>query len=236
MVEDSIRRILPTVMNEVLLRTISDSGMLAEGRPARPRKMKRRRPVREARAPQPQARRPGPPKKGGRRKLDEILDGIRDPGNGADFYQDPRALMMESAEPEYAEPDDEEYEEEPPPPPRKKAAEARVSALPPELRGLVEGMDLDGEDSDEMWGANEHDSAPMLEAATPTDPSPIRDVNRAAQAAGVDFSRMKSVIAATSPAKVDRRQAAEDARARQQFEQARLARMRDKLGGVKPPE
>lgn len=240
MVEDSIRRILPTVMNEVLIKAIANSGALTEGRPVRRKPMKRRKPVREERAPQARAQaRPAPKGRPTKRKLDELLDSIRNDANGAEFYQDPRALMTEAPEPAYDEPDEEEYEEEdeaPPPSAPKRQAESRLQNLPPELRGLAEDMIVDGDDPEEMWGPGEHDSAPLMESVAATDPTPIRDVNRAAQAAGVDFSRMKNVIAATSPPKVDRRQAAEDARNRQQFEQARLARLRDKLGGVKPPE
>lgn len=212
MVEESIRRILPSVLNEVLVRTIANSGVIREERS--PQQLARRlQPQR------PQARPPArkAPRAGRRPDLSELLD----ESAGADFYRDPRALMTETPAPDSYEPEEEEAEE------RRPALESRIASLPPELRGLAEDIDLD--DGGEMWGDDEH--APMLESS---DPMPIRDVSRAANAVGVDFSRMKNVIAATSPKRTDRSEAAEDAKARAEFERNRIARMREMLGATKP--
>lgn len=86
MVEDSIRRILPQVMNEVLLKTIANSQVIQEARggvaskPAptqQPRKVQKQRPS----------------------SLSQLLD----ESAGADFYQDPREAMRQAT-----------YEEPPP--------------------------------------------------------------------------------------------------------------------------
>lgn len=225
MVEDAIRRILPNVMNEVLVRTLAGAGVVTEDRPRR--KPMKRKPVREARqqkSPPPKKAAP-PQKRRGPAKLREMLDGLRDETAGADFFHDPRA-ERERFEPE---PQDDDFEIEAEEPQTRRQIDSRISSLPPELQGLAEGMSLDDDDG-EMWGDDESDSAPVSAA----DPRPIGDVQRAAKAVGVDFSRMKGVIAATTPQKVDRREAAEDARNRAQFEASRIARLRESLGGVKP--
>jgi hypothetical protein len=211
MVEDSIRRILPSVMNEVLIKTIASSGVMTERAPVRtttpqaPRKVK---------APQPKRR----------VELSDLLD----PMAGADFYEDPRNAYRQQPVQESFEQEDDPEEEAPP-------ITRRLTALPPALQELAEGMTLDDDDG-EMWGADEHDSVPMNESTGPgivTDPTPIRDVNRAAKAVGIDFSRMKNVIAQTTPPKrVDR----EDAAAEEQFQRQRLRMMREKLNGGKSVE
>lgn len=214
MVEDAIRRILPNVMNEVLLRTIASSGVVTERAPA---------PVRPAQG--RKSTRP-PQRPVGKRKVE--LSELLDPTAGADFYEDPRDAYRQSVVEESFE--QEEDAEEAPPPVAK-----RLSNLPPALQGLVEGMDLDDDGEGEMWG-DESDSNPLVESRDPGivgDPTPIRDVGRAAKAVGIDFNRMKGVIAQTSAKpKVDR----EDARAQAQFEQLRLKRMREQLNGGKPVE
>lgn len=76
LVEDAIRRILPTVMNEVLMRTIVGSGALAEQR--QPRR-KKRVPVRAKAKP---ARKGRPPVQERIRDLRNLLD----ESAGAEFY------------------------------------------------------------------------------------------------------------------------------------------------------
>lgn len=218
MVEDAIRRILPGVMNEVLVATIArgTAGLVSEERPQRPRKVpKKRKPVREAR--QPQRRTAPQPKKRRPADLSDLL--TLDESAGAEFYQDPRSINESQVDD-----DVEEYDDEPAEAPIAR----RIEALPPELRGLAEGLDLD-DDGGEMWGDGEHDSG------MPSTPAigEIRNINEAAKHVGIDFSRMKSLIGKTSPVKrVDQ----EDARANAQFEAARLKRMREKLNGGKPVE
>ncbi len=78
MVEDSIRRILPQVMNEVLLKTIANANVIQEDR---------RRTNEQVRAPvQPPARAPRRPS-----SLNQLLD----ESAGADFYSDPRGVQEE---------------------------------------------------------------------------------------------------------------------------------------------
>lgn len=214
MVEEAIRRILPTVMNEVLIATVArgTSGIVSEDRPVRPRKptRKRRAPVREQKASQRKQRQ-------GRRSPSDLRDLLAlDESAGAEFYGDPRA----SYEPR----DPGELEERE----RPSAIAKRIQALPPALQGLAEGMDLE-DDGGEMWGANEHDSTTIQ----PSAPGEIRNIDAAARDLGIDFSQMKAVIGATTKAK---RATHEDAQARMQFEQARLQRLREQLDGGKKLE
>ncbi len=195
MVEDAIRRVLPGIMNEVLLKTIANSGVIRE-QPVR------QQAVAKQQAPRPQQQRPRRPS-----SLEDILDETA----GADFYDDPRAAMAES------------MREEEPPPRNNSQRQAAIQALPPELQGLAEGMELDGDDG-EMWGADD-DIVPSAAMGPPLD--------RAAKAVGLDFSRMKQAIKVTeSKKKID----AGDRAANAQFEQQRLKRMREQLNGGKPIE
>jgi hypothetical protein len=210
MVEDAIRRILPEVMNEVLVATIArgTAGVVAEERPRRKppkRQQQRRAPVREQRTAVPQRGRKAPPK----RKVD--LSDLLDESVGAEFYENPRAVYTDEPNPAEVPPSQDTN---------------RIRDLPPDLQELAEGMDLD-DDNGEMWGADEHDSG----LAAPSAPE-IRNISEAARAAGVDFSRMKAVIGRTATRKPD----ADDLKARTQFEQARLNRMRVQLNDGKPIE
>lgn len=209
MVEDAIRRILPEVMNEVLVATIArgTAGVVSEERPKRrpPKRQQRRTPVREQKAVPPRRGQKAPPK----RRVD--LTDLLDESVGAEFYQDPRSVYADK--PSAAEL------------PPSQAAN-RIRDLPPDLQELAEGMDLDDDDG-EMWGADEHDSG----LAAPSAPE-IKNINEAAKVAGVDFSRMRAVIGKTTA----RKPAAEDLRAQAQFEQARLNRMRVQLNNGKPIE
>ncbi len=223
MVAESIRRILPGVMNEVLLTTIARSGVVQEAveeedeRPRR-RKAKRRKPIveRDLRVAKRTAKAPAPKRP---KKLD--LSELLDESAGAEFYAGATTRH---------EPVDEGYDidfgdDEDEAPGRPHVAGA-VANLPPELRELAEGMVLD-EDDGEMWGAGEHDSgAPTMEGVA--DPTPIRDIGQAAKAVGIDFSRMKSAIGKIEP-KVDRRELAEAARAKAQFEQNRIKMLQERL-------
>jgi hypothetical protein len=209
MVEDAIRRILPAVMNEVLVATIArgTAGIVSEERPKRRQPPKKRRgPVREQKA--------RPTRTAPRRRVD--LGDILDESAGAEFYRDPRALMAD----EPTELDDES--------PINEEVSSRIQSLPAELRGLAEQTAAD-DDGGEMWGDDEHDSSESIAPAAPE----IRNINEAARVAGVDFSRMRAVIGKTSPPK---RADPEDVRARAQFEQARLKRMRERLNDGKPIE
>ena len=201
MVEQSIRRILPSVMNEVLVATIARGipQEISESAPKKPPRPKKQRQPKEQ-APQRKPKRPV-------KDLSEILS--RDDSVGADFYS--RGLH-------------EEVEREPEPKMPQPELARRIEGLPPELRGMAEGMSID-EDEGESW---DDESMAIAPAA-----SEIRNVNEAAQRAGIDFSRMKAVIGRTAPAK---RVDSEDAKAAAQFEQARINRMRQQLNGGKPIE
>lgn len=194
MVEDSIRRILPSVMNEVLLKTIANADVIREQAPRQPQ--------------QPAAKRP----KAGQRPAS--LSHLLDPEAGADFYQDPRAAMAESLREE--------------PVPRGQLIAQRIQSLPPALQGLAEGMELD-DDGGEMWEGPMGDSSVTPGAADMGPP-----LDRAAKAAGLDFSRMKQAINLTE--KKAPRVSAEDKMANAHFEQQRLKRMREQLNGGKPVE
>ena len=79
MVEDSIRRILPSVMNEVLLQTIANANVLRESRTP---------------APEPVASK-SQAKRFAVQRRPSSLDQLLDPEAGVDFYNDPRAVQEE---------------------------------------------------------------------------------------------------------------------------------------------
>lgn len=132
MVEDSIRRILPQVMNEVLLKTIANSQVIHEARSGVADPRFASKPVQQPKQAQRKQARPS--------SLSQLLD----ESAGADFYQDPREAMRQAT-----------YEEPPPPP---KAIAQRIQTLPPALQGLAEGIELD-DDGGEMWESEHGDSA-----------------------------------------------------------------------------
>lgn len=119
MVEQSIREILPRVMNEVLLRTIASSGVIQESRPTGP-----------AHQPEvaPRSRKPQPPAP--RRKPVSNLRDLLDESAGAEMYSmgtsDDHDVQLR--------------EEEPPPPADRRSL---VAQLPPELQAMAEDIDID---------------------------------------------------------------------------------------------
>lgn len=231
LVESAIRRILPTVMNEVLLQTIASAGVLSEERPRPVRRMKKpkRRVQRvvESRGVQPtnvqQPRRPPPTQR--RVDLTEMLDDSA----GSDAYEEYEARTAPRRQAREPEPDvDDGYETEPHRGAIAPPMAQRLAALDPALQAMAEGLAVSNDDgAGEMWG-DEHDSA----ATGPTAVSEIRDVAGAAKRAGMDFSVMKRLIEKTSPA--PRRIDVEDAKARAAFENQRLKRMRERLNDGKP--
>lgn len=169
MVADSIRRLLPEIMNEVLVRTIANSGVLAEARPAQ-----RTKPAY-----------PYVPDNGGRKIVDKkkastrpsALAELLDEQAGAEFYVDPREAMRQHTQEEFEVP----LEEAPP--------VRRLQNLNPALQHLAEDVQFD---PGEMWGEDEHDSSVVR---APMGPS----LESAAQAVGIDFGRMSRVIKETAP-------------------------------------
>lgn len=189
MVEDSIRRILPAVMNEVLLKTIANANVIQETRRAEPFQQKRQELNQKIVQRKPAS-----------------LSHLLDPEAGADFYQDPRAAMAEATR------------EEPAPAPRGQVIAERIQNLPPDLRSLAEDVDLD--DAGEMWDSDVGDSfVPSAGMGPP--------LERAAQAAGLDFSRMRKAINLTE--KKGPKGDVADRMANAQFEAQRIKMMRDRL-------
>lgn len=195
MVEDSIRRILPGVMNEILVKTIAGAGVIQES--SRMTNEQVRAPVQAVR----------------RQPRSTTLANLLDPEAGADFYQDPRAAMTESIRDEVT------------PSPMQNMA-ARIQALPPQFQALAEGTLMD-DDGGEMWDNDMGDSVVASAGMGPP-------LERAAQMAGLDFSRMKKAINITEKKKPSA--GAEDRAANAQFERQRIQRMREKLNGGKPVE
>lgn len=191
MVEDAIRRVLPQVMNEVLLKTISNANVIQERAPA-----PRQAPVQKAK---PAGKRP------------TSLSHLLDESAGSDFYQDPRAAMAESIQEEIQ--------------PRGQVIAQRIQNLPQALQGLAEGMDLE-DDGGEMWESDIGDSVVVPTAGMGP------PLEKAAQAAGLDFSRMKAAINLTE--KKAPKTSAADKAANAQFEEQRLKMMRERLNGGKP--
>jgi hypothetical protein len=174
MVEDSIRRILPGVMNEILVKTLANSGVLQErksvDKPAYPY------------IPDNGGKRIKPVQNGSRRlsSLNDILDETA----GSDFYNDPRAAMTEATR------------DEEPQIPRGQLLAQRIQGLSPELQKLAEGMDLD-EDGGEMW--DDSDSiVPIAENGPPLDRAARAvglDFSRMRQVANITESKKKSLAA-----------------------------------------
>lgn len=223
MVADSIRRVMPTVMNEVLLRTIADSGILFEGRrpvqqgrkkPGPKPKLKRR--VAEQRQARPQ--KPAVPRK---RQVD--LSDLLDESAGAEFYEDPRTRQTRALQEEYEVELDQHDEEE-----REASAPTPRKLLNPALRALAEDIEIADDEDGGMWQPGDLDATSIV-----PDLPPVKDVDRAAAAIGIDFSRMASTIKATAPAhKPD----AQDAKNKAIFENRRLEAMRLRLNDGKPIE
>lgn len=199
MVEDSIRRILPAVMNEVLLKTIANANVIRE---------ETTKPIQVTRSGRPAALTPS-----GAMKRPSSLSQLLDESAGADFYQDPRAAMVQAVQEEVI--------------PRGEVIAQRIQSLPPALQGLAEGVDLD-DDGGEMWESDMGDSVSIPSAGMGP------PLEKAAQVAGLDFSRMKQAINLTE--KKSAKATAADKAANAQFEQQRLKMMRERLNGGKPVE
>lgn len=212
MVEDSIRRVLPAIMNEVLLKTIANAGVLAE---SRPEKLKRGpKPKQKIKQPREGLRlQAARPKKSGR---PESLNNLLDPEAGTEFYRNDDSAITESVDVEM------EFDEDDVAP----VAKNRLNSIAPELRHLAEDIRLDEDDANEMWGDNE--SAPIV---TPQSGPPI---DKAAKALSIDFSRMKNVVSKITPKKAAATN--EDRKANAQFEAGRIKMMRERLNGGKPIE
>jgi hypothetical protein len=132
MVEESIRRILPGVLTEVLVKTVANSGLLQERGERTQRAVQTQVPGRQAPAP---------------RKTRPTANSLRDlleEDAGSEFYQDPRGAMHQQAQ----------HEEEAPV--ERKQVAQRLQNLNPELRQLAEDIDF-SDDGGEMWG-DESDS------------------------------------------------------------------------------
>lgn len=168
LVEDAIRRILPTVMNEVLIRAIASSGALSEGavrtrrKPGPKPKARKAKPVRERREVRP-VRSPD--------RREQNLRDLLDESAGAEFYGEGDSGQ--------------EFEE--------RTISSRVSALPPQLRALAEDVVVPQDmGNDEEWDGRGDSNGPT------TVPSSVPDIGRAAAATGIDFSRMMETIKKTS--------------------------------------
>lgn len=137
MVEDAIRKVLPGIMNEVLLQTIANSGVIQERAPIQQQQRQTSKPQ------QPQVRQPS--------RRPSSLNQLLDPEAGADFYADPRAAMNDA----------QRVEERPAP--RQSGMAQMIQSLPPELRDLAEDVNLD-DDGGEMWDDSSHDSGILSES------------------------------------------------------------------------
>ena len=210
MVEDAIRRVLPSVMNEVLLKTLTSSGALQPLREVRT--APKGKPAPKARKPLPVKQSQARPKQKPPQRNSALAQLLETRGEaGAEFFQDPRGRDYEV--------DTSDLDEPYAPPPAPNMNE-RMSAIAPHLRSLAEGMVPDVGESEE-WGDGEFSSAPA-----PIAPGEVRDIGRAAEAVGMDFSRMKGLIGKTSPVKRVDHSAAE---ANAKFNEGRIARMRQSL-------
>jgi len=142
MVEESIRRILPNVLNEVLLRTIAGAGIVAEA--PKPQRAKER--------PMGLGKRSNAPAK--RSLREQLLDETA----GTEFYQQDPDFVA----PKFSQPLREEPASQP-------AVAQRIQSLPPMLQEMAADIDMSEFDGGEMWEDGELiDSSgpgPKLESA-----------------------------------------------------------------------
>lgn len=172
MVEDSIRRVLPSVMNEVLIKTITSSINEERVVPKNiPQNIKKKivRPARQ------NARTDN-------RSLREILNSE---SAGSEFYEQ----FNQTEQSVNVEEDnfDDFVEHENP-------LAQRISSLPPQLQSLAEDVEIP-EENMEMW---EDEGYSSQFAAVPSDLAPVRNPKNDAAKIGIDFNRMKQVSNITS--------------------------------------
>lgn len=247
MVEDSIRRILPEVMNEVLLRTLTQNTISEQRRPAPQQR-------RQAPAPQKQQMRRQQQLAGVDRSM-SLREALNPDEAGLDFYEQAEALIERRQPkrqappvPARRQPIVEQYDEnemygedeifdfsDAPPAPlqrqqnvREQIVAQRISELPPAIQSLAEETfklvgDDEFESDDGMWGDNEF--APSLNEGSQAR-APNLNIDRAAQVAGVDFNRARQLMQVTS-AKHDKDP--EDVIAENQWKQEQLRRKRAEL-------
>ncbi len=210
MVEESIRRVLPGVMNEVLLRVVANSGAISEAKASR-QKPTRKAPKKQRLIEQRKAAKKAKPQRA------QSLDDILDPTAGSEFYADPREAMRESVSRDEVDVDVDDEQD----------GHGRLDGLAPHLRHLAEDVSMDFDDENEMWGDERSPVVSQLPAAGPP-------IDRAARALGLDFNRLKGTIAKTTPKVV--RESVEDRQAKASWEARRIASNRLKLNGGKPVE
>lgn len=216
MVADSIRRILPTVMNEILIKTIAGAGVVKESvtkSTGKRKYQKRSRPLAEVATPVRQGPRKLPPKK----KVLETLGKLLDQSAGSEFYHQSQNEESEIEEEDIIDEDEQHV-----------TTQDRMANLAPHLRTLAEGMSVIDDDK-QMWGADEHDSSSSTSQA---EDGPPVDIDSGAKKLGMNFSKMQSIIGPTAKKKV----ASDDRAAHEQFEKRRLKLMREKLNGGRPVE
>ncbi len=206
LVEDSIRRILPEVMNEVLLKAVANMSTIQETHsPVIQTK-------RVTSRTQQQPNRPAPSSS----HLQSLLEDMGDGTAGADFYDG------------YGSNEEPEQEQERDEPPTLRTIHEKVSSLPSHLQAMTDGIDLsDFDGSGESWDTDgSHVSNPPMQVGPPLEQSAAR--------VGMDFARMRQLnegISKKTP-KVD----AGDRQANAQFEMQRIKRNRERLNEGKPVE
>lgn len=239
MVRESIERLLPEVMNEVLLRTLAGSGVLREQAPAqRPAAPQRQQPKRKPA--QPSASQRAQELAGINRSM-SLREALNADSSGADFYEQAERMMRPpSPRPapiqeviEYDDPDSYEYEDEAPVQSHRQQVMAqRLSQLPPQLQALAEDTFrlVEGDEGDdEMWGDNEF--APDITEPSQASAPPL-NIDRAAKAANVDFNRAQQLLGLTEqkkPTRVD----PDEFRRQQQWKLEQLERKRRELESQK---
>jgi hypothetical protein len=252
MVQDSIRRILPEVMNEVLLKALTQQNVVQEQRRPQPQ---RQQPQRQQPQAQPNMRRQQ--QLAGVDRSMSLREALQSDDAGADYYEQAEQAIQ-SRQPQRQAPRQqpqrqqvvEQYDEnemygdeevfdfnDAPPAPRPQVREQvaqRISQLPPALQGLAEDSfrlvaDDEYESEDGTWGDNEF--APSLNEGVQAT-APNLNLDRAAQIAGVDFNRAKQLMQVTSTKhdKDPEDVIAENQWKRQQLERKRAELDRQKIG------
>lgn len=239
MVRESIQRILPEVMNEVLLRTLANANVVQEQRQPASRRQVPQGPSKAAQRAQQLA---------GVDRGRSLRDVLQAEESGVDFYERAEKMMSGRQVPpvprqnfapqpiheqhDYEFDFDDDEQADPRESLREQVIAQRISQLPPQLQALAEDTFNHAMDDDvvgEMWGDDE--MAPDLDGfAGDSDmvqpKAPPLNIERAARVAGVDFSRAQKLMQITEKkTKVN----AADKLAEAQWKQEQLERYRESL-------
>lgn len=235
MVADSIRRLLPEIMNEYLVRTVANAGLVQERRS--PVRAPAQRPTKAAQRAQRLAGIDRPS------SLREVLN-VEE--TGADFYDHvEQALAGRMPQPRRSPaPVKEDYEfdfgdddgSDPRETLREQVFAQRISQLPPQLQALAADTLQEGVDDDmvgEMWGEDELAPGIGEEPSMFGPKAPPLNIERAARVANVDFSRAQQLLNLSEQRAALKHGTPADRLAEAEWKEKALERKRRELDSIK---